>query len=664
MILEELKLKNFRVFDGEHSFHLSPRKKYGKKRPIILYGGLNGAGKTSILKGVRLALYGKQSLGPRTSQLEYEEYLKNSIHKKKDLVVKTSSAEVCLQFSYANMGSVSSYTIRRSWTTKGKKVIESLSVYENDDELTGLNPEQCQGFLNELIPIGVSDLFFFDGEKISELAEDSNGSSLGDSIKKLLGLDIIETLRTDLGIIQRNESKKVPHQNTQREIEKLECDLQLLEKLIEAELSRYEDARQSTQEADAILSKLDIELSSKGGAWAASRDNEIVNQTRLETEKSGLERSLIDLFSGSYPISLAEEFCKRTIEQLRLEREYRRNSDASAVIKDRLSSLISTLKATLSEPASKKALSAINLEFKDHLSPSNMPDPIHDVSDSLFSTIEEVINRSLKYERESASKLNSKLKAVTDNLENTKFNIARAPESDQIRPIVRKISEWQEKRAFSLMAEKKHADEYRRLLREALDLAKRLEKLTENVLKRDSENRTLNYVSSSRNLLADFSKEMTSRKIKDLENEFISSLHRLSRKEDHIYSAQISPTNFSVELFTQQGDPVNKNELSAGEKQIYAIAILEALARTSGRKLPIIIDTPLGRLDSAHREKLIENYFPYASHQVIILSTDTEIDKTYYRDFSKFISHAFKLDYSTSSGSTEVTEGYFWKTNN
>ena len=64
---------------------------------------------------------------------------------------------------------------------------------------------------------------------------------------------------------------------------------------------------------------------------------------------------------------------------------------------------------------------------------------------------------------------------------------------------------------------------------------------------------------------------------------------------------------------------LHKDELSAGEKQIYAIAILEALAKTSGRHLPIIIDTPLGRLDSEHCTKLINNYFPYASHQVIIL---------------------------------------------
>ena len=108
---------------------------------------------------------------------------------------------------------------------------------------------------------------------------------------------------------------------------------------------------------------------------------------------------------------------------------------------------------------------------------------------------------------------------------------------------------------------------------------------------------------------------------------------------------------------------LHKDELSAGEKQIYAIAILEALAKTSGRHLPIIIDTPLGRLDSEHCTKLINNYFPYASHQVIILSTDTEIDESFYQDLKADISHAYQLEYQPEQGTTVANEGYFWKAN-
>ena len=75
---------------------------------------------------------------------------------------------------------------------------------------------------------------------------------------------------------------------------------------------------------------------------------------------------------------------------------------------------------------------------------------------------------------------------------------------------------------------------------------------------------------------------------------------------------------------------LKKLTLSAGEKQLMVISLLWALAKCSKRKLPVIIDTPLSRLDSNHRETLIKSYFPNASEQTIILSTDSEITSDYY----------------------------------
>ena len=63
-----------------------------------------------------------------------------------------------------------------------------------------------------------------------------------------------------------------------------------------------------------------------------------------------------------------------------------------------------------------------------------------------------------------------------------------------------------------------------------------------------------------------------------------------------------------------------------------------------------------------HRTNLVTNYFPRASHQVIILSTDTEVDEEFYAELSPYISHAYKLNYDPDKSSTMPTEGYFWKT--
>jgi DNA sulfur modification protein DndD len=133
-------------------------------------------------------------------------------------------------------------------------------------------------------------------------------------------------------------------------------------------------------------------------------------------------------------------------------------------------------------------------------------------------------------------------------------------------------------------------------------------------------------------------------------------------KSDLVHRVTIDTHDFSLSLYDPQGKPLPKHRLSAGEKQLLAIAFLWGLARVSGRNLPIAIDTPLGRLDSSHCHNLVERYFPAASHQVILLSTDTEIDQTQVKQLRemKAISQEYLLKYDPGKRQTTVEKGYFW----
>ena len=109
-----------------------------------------------------------------------------------------------------------------------------------------------------------------------------------------------------------------------------------------------------------------------------------------------------------------------------------------------------------------------------------------------------------------------------------------------------------------------------------------------------------------------------------------------------------------------EGEEVEKKSLSAGEKQLMVISLLWALAICSKKKLPVIIDTPLSRLDSVHREALITTYFPNASDQTIILSTDSEIDEKYYQLMKPSIGDEFTLVYDDTLKKTTIQEGYLF----
>jgi len=89
--------------------------------------------------------------------------------------------------------------------------------------------------------------------------------------------------------------------------------------------------------------------------------------------------------------------------------------------------------------------------------------------------------------------------------------------------------------------------------------------------------------------------------------------------------------------------------------------VLWGLAQASPRPLPAIIDTPMARLDSEHRNHLVDRYFPNASHQVVILSTDTEVDQRFYEALESKLARAYHLNYDETNKVTKADEGYFWQ---
>ncbi|KKK62308.1 hypothetical protein LCGC14_3005640, partial [marine sediment metagenome] len=192
MILQSLRLVNFGLYGGEHRFELAPDA--DGKKPVVLVVGHNGAGKTTFLESVRLALYGKRALGARVGQAEYERHLLKRINN----FAMDRGASVELAFKSQHLGNEDIYTVRRSWAARGASVVESLDFERNDAPVDDIPSEDWNHYLEDIIPAGVSQLFFFDGEKIQDIADDQENTGLTDAIKSLLGIDILDQLRGDL----------------------------------------------------------------------------------------------------------------------------------------------------------------------------------------------------------------------------------------------------------------------------------------------------------------------------------------------------------------------------------------------------------------------------------------------------------------------------------
>ena len=662
MILKEIVVNNFRVFSGTHRFDLMPRGDGEHKRPIILFGGLNGAGKTSILTAVRLGLYGKQAVAKGITKKEYEDYLVKSIHKNPMASVPITGARIELVFDYARQGVVEEFRVMRTWSNYAGKLHERIAIHKNDAFLEEFNEEQCQAFLNELIPIGVSDLFFFDGEKIADLAEDESGQTLHTAVKKLLGLDIIERLRNDLSLYLRREGSKLLSEKIQKDIVDQEA---LMRQVINKKEAAQADFERYKVELTAIkkqVENINITLDEQGGAWASTRNSEIQKQDQLIAKKRVLEKTLLDEISGAYPLSFAQKTIQSLIKKLKQTAQQRKQQEMSKLVAARISTITENLNTQLTDEVTLAATTkAIQTGFADLITNTAVTIPAHlDLSDSQIAQYQQWSDIDARDSLESVKALKAELKAIDKKLDNSSLSIERAPEEAQLTESLQKLKGLKSQEGKLEGKIKNTLEEIRRQLNKAVEYNRKIEKLYADISSSQSESNAIRHAENSGKLLSEFSVLTAERRLQQLETEFIRSYQKLARKEDLGITAKIDAKTFLISLFDGQKNIIDRNEISAGEKQIYAIAILEALATTSGRKLPIIIDTPLGRLDSKHRNNLVKNYFPRASHQVIILSTDTEIDQAFYKNLESDISHAYHIDFDEKTKSSTASEGYFW----
>ncbi len=679
MILHRLTLKNFGLFSGEQTFNLTPRMKYNKRRPVILIGGKNGSGKTTILEAVRLCLYGPRSLGNRVSRKEYHEYLASTIHHSQATLLQSERASIALEFEYAHSGEKNYYHVERRWvspqSTK-KPIGDSLIIHKDNEPLSDFEAEHWQDFLNELIPIGLSQLFFFDGEKIQGLAEDASSPVfLGDSIKSLLGVDLVERLQSDLKIYLNRSKKDTGTEQPTQAINSAEKEFRDLKAELNRGVEKKEDLEAQIVEIETQIAHQEEQIAREGGGYARQREKLKMRQAKLNQKISDLAKQIQDACAGLFPFALAAPLCEQLRFQLIQEAEIEAWDSANKAVKDRNRKLLEQLEQSdfwdsITGPAPKSSVrvsirSRITSLLTDQL---QQPEDLNDVYRIHFLPAPEsqrlltLLDSCLTKEPEQFRALSRQHEERNRQLQRVETDLGRIPSDEVLEPLTKRLS-TQNQRLGALQTKLQgelaniHSLAYRLNAVERL-----LDQLYESQREGQGDSRRAQLVSEVRHVLDKYSSHLTNAKVEALTNAVVECFGILCRKHSLVRRIDINPQTFVTTLYDQQNRPIAKNELSAGEKQIYAISLLWGLAKASGRPLPMIIDTPLGRLDSDHRHRMIEHYFPNASHQVVVLSTDTELDKQNFEKLSPDVSHAYHLVYNQIEGNTNVQERYFWRT--
>jgi DNA sulfur modification protein DndD len=669
MRLVNISITNYGVYKGENSFDLTTNG-----GTIVLFGGKNGAGKTTLLNSMRLCLFGARALGAKVSKREYQEYIIKAIHRNKIGKIPLNRASIELEFEYAQSGNVDLYSVNRSWvkTNSKEKIEEHLLLKKNGNIYQDIDEEKWQIFLDDLIPPGIFDLFFFDGEKITSLVIDGLSSDvLAVEIKRLLGLDLVEKLQADLDVYLFQQRKGNMSSEELEKIEKLEYERDQVEEKIEVKQQEIAKINSSINLLSGEIEELEANIHRESSGYALDRNEWQARLIKIESEKIQIHKQIQDLSSGLLPFSLVPELGLQLKEQLDLESQKQKWIASKNVVNPK----IDIVRETVSKNNFWSDIQNINSQDK-----LSITHKISELLDSLTKIPKEIDNiktrhgfsedeksevlgwlEKSKYE---ASDQSEELANIYQDLVEERRTVAIAlrkiPSDDILRPLVDELNSLFQKKG-NLEGQKSQIDKTVKDLEIEFSEAKRIfVKAYLNLKAEEKLERRLELVTKTQNVLKTYLKKQTKRKLKSLEELIVARFRELSRKDNFIKAAKISKENLNISLFDYSNTEIPKEQLSAGEQQMFAIAMMWALRQLSGRPYPVVIDTPLGRLDSDHRDNLVNQYFPHVSHQVILFSTDTEVDKSYFEELQSNISHSYHLEYDSLSGATSVNQGYFW----
>ncbi len=657
MIIDAITLNNFGLFRGKHELVLTPPS---PKKPVVLIGGLNGRGKTTLLDALQLALYGKRARCSNRGSLAYKEYLKNCIHRGE------ASSAVELQFTTRDEGQESEVSIRRSWTS-ASSTGDSLTVYRDGQRDAALE-DGWDEYVELLLPVGIAPLFFFDGEKIEKLADPSTSREiLTTAITSLLGVDLLERLGSSLRMIEKAKLEELDTPTESQELDKLEAKIAELSSRIDELQLELREAKERGAGAQRAAEDASGHLLEASGEHSLATRRLLLEHERADLMRRIAESKgqLVELAAGAAPLLLVEPLLRRVQEQADREAAAAESEATQALLEGRDKEILRFLEETDSIRVSglgslDEYLHEDRLKRQERAATDTFLEMPHQAHLELRAFLMEgatPLRQSLEGSRRTTHALEQELQVVEGRLEAIPHEDAVA----ELETTARHAAQEAERArgATEALTQLLHAS--RREFEDATRSRRvAMEKDVSARFANDSSRRIHEYSRRTRGILDTFASALVSRNSDRISALILDSLQQLLGKPGLVGAVELDHETFDVSLRDDSGVPLSPDRLSAGERQLLAVAILWGLARLSGRPLPTVIDTPLGRLDSEHRANLVERYFPRASHQVLLLSTDEEINQIYYPAIEHAVGRSYVLKYDAESRSTHVEPGYFW----
>jgi DNA sulfur modification protein DndD len=685
MQVSRILIEDFRPFFGENAIDISP----SSSANVILIGGKNGFGKTSMLLAMVWALYGEElanvdeNFRTEFGSNKYANFLEESLNwtAKK---YERKSFSVTIEFRDIQLGSneLISLRLKRSYdVSQYEETTELLNV--DNGKIISSNLEAVRKFVNEfIIPVEAAKFVFFDAEKISEIANlgiKAEGRYFNDALAKILGLEQYSQLVETLEDYIKEEKKKGLHgdiksQITNREnqirTKKIEIDdIDENQLLLQKENEDYERQR---NELDELVNHK-VSHTNQGIDLVELKKGLTQNKIAIDSYGAQLNE-MVELVP--FAMLLAE--IENIAEHLETQNESLKSKELHRATKEKMESVFTDLMFNAPFPLDKKPEYQIQKFYQDKFTrlisdAFNYVDSDVDFEFDMTRSDFKLIIDCISIVQGSAL---NKFQEINENLQ------TKAQESKELRKKIRRIEAGHEDEEFlkwkaqrndlqelinkNLQTIGAHKSDLSRLRGDIDSLGQELKTLYGKAKNKAESQEKINHVQGYIDVINKFIESQKVEHKSNLETSILANLKTIMHKLKggafiEKVEVTILPNNggMMVKLLNSEREEIPKDKLSAGEKQIYISSLIKALFQESIQPLPIFIDTPLGRLDEEHRNSIAKNYYPTLSDQVVIFSTDSEITPSRLESMKGNVAKTFTLEHQDKQ--TTIKGGYFEK---
>ena len=647
MIISKLTLYNFGVYAGENTFE------FYNDKPVVLIGGMNGRGKTTFLEAVLLAFYGSNSFAfAESGYKSYGQYLKSFVNKADG----TQNTYVELEFKLDGETN-ESYVVNRQWSGKSQRIHEKISVFK-DAELNEFLTENWSMFMENILPSGLSNFFFFDGEKISELALDNTNEQMKESIKKLLGVSVLDTLENDIERIVSRIIKRSGRVHYSQKLEALKDEKTRADGALRALDEQIKELNTLLGDKQKKLEKAKAYYTTRGGDVFAQQKDLLNQRAYLSATIEQKQVQLAKLAEEELPLSLVSNL----LEMIQNQAEKEHESKAMDYALQKMRALLDKYTMTdLRMPSDESSISRF-ISFVEDQAEKETTASVYNLSDQALYQLNNLVSRSLLATEKQTLQVLSERNQSKKKADQIDSYLSVDIDEKGLVKVYEKIKTL-EKEIIEIKVEIK-AEQKRRvtLNSDALRVNSEYKRFVEDILEKlelnDDGDRLLKYAQQANDILQEYRIRLQRQKTGVLATTMAQCYKKLANKK-LIEKIEMDEVTLDFSYLDYNGELIPNSSLSAGERQLMVISLLWALAICSKKELPVIIDTPLSRMDSNHRVSLITTYFPQASKQTIILSTDSEIDQHYYEIMRDNVGDEFTIVYNDVKKCSTIRRGYF-----